>query len=165
MAKAESSTLAATYWSILPFSFGKNEFAKFRLSSCLEVVPLIDEPVDADYLEHDLAQRLKDSGARIELSVQIQSDPQSMPLDRATVRWDPVDSPFIPIADLIFPQQDIMVEKNKQYGENLAFNIWRATKDFQPQGSISRVRRSVYRASAQLRRTTNQVPDQEPKDY
>ena len=87
-----------------------------------------------------------------------------MPLDEATVAWPVASSPFIHVADVIFPKQDISRRNQATYGENLSWNIWRVTEDHRPVGSIADARRAVYEAAARLRRNTNGIPIGEPDE-
>jgi len=160
MAKPEPSVLAARYWSLLPMGFG-NGYAKLSLIPALELPPLEDTPGNPDYLSADLAERLSKAPARFTLSAQLRSDPDAMPLDCATEPWD---SPFLPLADLDIPTQDITAEGLPTLGEHLSFNIWRVTPDHEPAGSIAEARRQTYASAAALRRQTNGVPEMEPKD-
>ncbi|MCG8461283.1 MAG: LodA/GoxA family CTQ-dependent oxidase, partial [Holophagales bacterium] len=50
------------------------------------------------------------------------------------------------------------------YGENLAFNIWRALAEHEPVGSLAEARKIVYRASARSRRDVNGLPLGEPAE-
>src|SRR5205085_5818697 len=89
-------------------------------------------------------------------------DPDTMPLDRATVRWSEQESPPVHVATLTLPRQDVTAPGQAAYGENLAFNPWHCLAAHTPQGSISDARRVVYAASADQRRNTNGVPLAEP---
>lgn len=163
MAKPEPSVLAATYRTILPLAFGTSH-AKFALVPHLTLPPLCGPPTDPDFLAADLVARLAAGPAHFTLSVQLRTDREAMPLDKATIRWDEATSPFLPLADLEIPAQDIQAPGQAEFGENLAFNIWRVTADHEPAGTIARARRTVYAAAASLRRKTNGVPDTEPKE-
>ncbi len=95
--------------------------------------------------------------------VQLQGDPEAMPLDRATVRWSEEASPPIHAATLILPAQDAAARGQSVYGETLAFNPWRTLAELAPAGSIAEARKVVYHASANLRRNVNGQPLGEPR--
>lgn len=155
MKKAEASCLAADYWAILPFAFGKR-YVKYRLRP---VAQEVGEPFDnVNYLAIDLASRLRRSEALFSFEIQFREDDE--PLDEATVRWS---GDWIRVAHLRLPQQDIAQRGQEDYGQHLAFNIWRTPKENMPQGSIAEVRRGVYQGSADQRRNANGVPLEEPK--
>lgn len=162
MAKPEPSVLATRYWTLLPMAFGMGH-AKLSLTPCLSLPQLTQAPNDPDFLAADLSARLATGPARFTLSVQRQSDPDTMPLDAATVAWDETVSPFQPLADLEIAMQDITAPDQQELGENLSFNMWRVTPEHAPAGSIAGVRRQVYADAASLRRQTNGVSEAEPQ--
>lgn len=160
MAKPLGSVLASHYWTILPAAHGER-YAKLRLSPAVDLPPPDQAPDDRDYLARDLADRLAVASARFVLSVQLQSDPDAMPLDRATVRWSEDDSPFVPIADLTIGRQTLAPDGDS---DRLAFNIFRVPQANAPLGSLAEARRRVYRHSATVRREASALPDQEPQE-
>lgn len=162
MAKPVASVLDARYWSGVPFRFGGQQFAKYKLEPTVDADPITSAPVDPTYLAADLRARLNAGEVRFRFSVQFRTDPAAMPLDQATVRWEESVSPPIHVADLILPKQDIEARGQDAYGENLSWNIWRVTEDHQPVGSIAEARRAVYAAPAAQRRDVNGVPTGEP---
>ena len=164
MAKPVASVLASPYWSGLPFAFGADRFVKYKLEPTIEVDPFTDPPADPTYLAADLEARLKAGEACFRFLVQFRTDAATMPLDRATVRWDERASPPVHFADLHLFRQDIAARGQAGYGENLAWNIWRVTREHAPQGSIADARRVVYAASAEQRRNVNGVPTGEPAE-
>lgn len=85
MAKVEGSLLTAKYWSVLPFRLGSG-YVKYFLRP---TIPAENVPDDAtNYLATDLRTRLRGGSYQFEFCVQPRTDPQTMPLDAATVRWD-----------------------------------------------------------------------------
>ena len=137
MAKPVASTLGIAYWSGVPFAFGPKRFVKYKLEPAAAIDPIDTAPTDPTYLAADLRARLAAGEARFRFCVQFQTDPAIMLLDRAMVRWDEAVSPPVHVADLVLPQQDISARSQAEYGENLAWNIWRVTEDHKPQGSIA----------------------------
>ncbi|MCR9257076.1 MAG: LodA/GoxA family CTQ-dependent oxidase [Alphaproteobacteria bacterium] len=157
-----ASALGISYWSCLPFAFGPTRYVKYKLAPATDIPAPADQPADPTYLAQDLERRLADSDQRFTFMVQFRTDPATMPLDAATVEWPESKSPYVPIADLILPKQDITDRGQPEYGENMAWNIWRVTEEHKPEGSIADARKVVYAASADLRRNVNGIPDGEP---
>lgn len=162
MAKPVGSCLASPYWSGLPFSLGGKQAVKYKLEPTIADRSPRSAPVDPGYLEADLIERMSRDGAHFKFMLQLRTDPDKMPLDEATVRWPESDSPYVHVADVVFPKQDIRARGQAEYGENLSYNIWRVTEEHRPIGSIAEARGAVYAASAQTRRDVNGVPDGEP---
>ncbi|MEP2781302.1 MAG: hypothetical protein ABJO67_10895 [Pseudoruegeria sp.] len=165
MAKPVGSVFASPYWAILPFALGPDTYVKYKLEPELSVDPPTEQPSDPTYLHADFKNRLAKGPIRFRFMIQKRTDPDTMPLDQATVAWPEVESPFVHVADLELPKQDTDELGQDAYGENLAWNIWRVTADHAPQGSIAEARRDVYAASADLRRNANGIPDGEPFTY
>jgi hypothetical protein len=161
MQKVEGSVLTTTYWSGLPYALGEGRHVKYKLwpEQAPGDIPPVDDPA---YLAMDLARRLREGEARFKFMVQLRTDPETMPLDRATVRWSESESAPIHVATLILPRQDVTARGQASYGDNLAFNAWHALPAHAPEGSISAARKVVYAASAAMRRDANGVPTREP---
>jgi len=155
MAKEVGSVLDTEYGSVIPFRFGPDRHCKYALVP--ESVPGTHAPDDTapNYLARDLERRLGAGEARIRFCVQLQTDPDTMPLDQATVPWRRDASPFRHVATLVLPKQDITTRGQGAYGEQLAFNPGRTPDAHAPVGSIAEARKVVYAASAELRRDTN----------
>lgn len=163
MEKVVPTVLGTDLWSVIPFHFGDTRFCKYKLEP--ELVPDGPEPdySDPDYLRHDLEQRLNHGESRFRFLVQLQTDPETMPLDKAMVRWSETASKPIHVATLVIPRQDITARGQSHYGEELAFNPWRTLKAHTPVGSIAEARKVAYQASAELRRNVNGQPLGEPQ--
>ncbi|MFF0416110.1 LodA/GoxA family CTQ-dependent oxidase [Kitasatospora sp. NPDC004745] len=165
MAVFEPSVLTTTYWGVLPYAFGAERFVKYKLVpvGCEPGDPTATPPdEDPAYLGTDLAHRLAAGTAAFDLLVQFRTDPDTMPLDAATVRWEESASTPVKVARLTLQQQDVTARGQAAYGENLAYNPWHSLAEHRPVGSIAEVRRTVYRASAEQRRDVNGVPAAEP---
>ncbi len=160
MAKEERSLVTARYSSTLPYALG-GAIVKYRL--------VAEGPVEADapgaspdYLAEDLKRRLKAAPVSFLIEAQPFVDDSVTPIDRATERWDEKISPFVTIARLAIPAQDIDQDGQAAYGESLAFSPWRTLHENRPLGSIADARRISYPASAALRRSVNGQSMQEP---
>ena len=117
---------------------------------------------DPNYLGIDFHRRLLAGEVRFRFMVQFQTNPNRMPLDRATVRWDEAESPPIHLATLVLPQQDVTTLGQAAYGEHLSWNIWHSLAEHTPQGTLADARKVVYSASATQRRNANGIPSLEP---
>lgn len=56
---------------------------------------------------------------------------------------------------MTFPRQNINARNQEEYGESLAFNIWRTLPELEPVGSIAEARKVVYGSSSVVRRDVN----------
>lgn len=165
MRKPEDSALTATYWSGLPYTFGPDRYVKYKLvpAGCSPGDPQAAPPdEDPSFLRGDLHHRLAAGEAAFDLLLQFRADPDRMPLDRATVRWEESESAPVRVARLTLSQQDTAARGQQAYGDNLACNPWHSLAEHQPVGSLNEARRTVYPASAARRRDANGVPAAEP---
>jgi len=157
--------LLSTYWTMAAVRHG-DYVAKVRVAPVpdsaaqaihrdldLQSGPEVFAPVLADELgAHDFA---------FELQVQLCRDLETMPVNDATVEWPEKLSPFVTVARVRLPRQDISVPENIERADALAFNQWRVTAEHRPLGEIMQVRR-IYSASAKVRRILNHQPQREP---
>ncbi len=162
MEKEVSSVLQISYWSVLPYAFGSNRYVKYKIEPVVTSNPEQILGNNPNYLHDDLKQRLLKGEVRLTFSIQLQTDPNTMPLDLATARWDESKSKPIPVATIILHKQDIDRQGQPEYGENLSYNPWRTLAEHAPVGSISEARKVVYQAAANLRRFKNGIPVVEP---
>ncbi len=164
MAKVVPSVLATEYWSVLPYAFGPQRYVKYKLIPLATAAGQTPDgsTEDPSYLHADLRQRLLEAEASFSFSVQLRTDPEDMPLDQATVRWEETASSPIHVATLTLAQQDIDARSQATYGENLSFTPWHAIPEHAPVGSIAEARKVAYQAAAELRRDINGIPVGEP---
>jgi len=166
MKRVVNSVLNTIYWSAIPYAFGSNSYVKYKLEpecdgdSDLDIGEMKNDP---NYLRQELRSRLVKADASFRFYLQFQTNPEQMPLDEATVRWDEALSKPVLVARLTIPRQDIDARGQSVYGDNLAYNPWHALKEHAPVGSIAEARKLVYRAAAELRRNSNGIPIAEPR--
>jgi hypothetical protein len=108
----------------------------------------------ATYVHDDLRERLLRGPIHYQFRVQFYVGEQQTPIENTAVEWQPADSPFVPIARLSIPQQDIDSEPGRRladYVERLSFDPWHAPVEFRPLGALMRARNAAYRVSGQRR--------------
>jgi hypothetical protein len=75
---------------------------------------------------------------------------QPTPVEDGAVEWKESDSPWLPVATLTIPVQnvlDFVGQPARDRVDALAFNPWHAPAEFRPLGNLNRARRPVYAAS------------------
>jgi hypothetical protein len=160
MAKVEKSLATARWSSTLPYALG-DAIVKYRLLAAPP--PAAADPgASPNYLADDIKQRLKAGAISFAIEAQLFVDDSVTPLDRATERWEEKIAPFVSVARLDIPAQDIDAPGQPAYGEGLAFSPWRTLYENRPLGSIADARRIAYPASAAVRRSLNGQSMQEP---
>jgi hypothetical protein len=85
--------------------------------------------------------------------LQVRNDEGEMGIENASSLWDEDQFPFTKVAkiSIIAPQVEIESDAEKAYCEALAFTPWHSLPEHQPIGSINRLRKDVYQASAEHR--------------
>ncbi len=107
-----------------------------------------------DYLGDELSQRLRAGPVAYDLRLQFYVDPAATPIEDASVEWREELAPFVTVARLTLPQQDLASPKGRrvaEYVESLSFDPWHALEAHRPLGNIMRARNHAYRLSTKER--------------
>ena len=158
--------LLSTYWTMGAVRHG-DYIAKVRFAP---VSAFADKVVQRDLALASAAEvyrpaliaELKDRPYEFDIQVQLCADLAQMPVEDVTVEWPEQLSPFVTVAKLRLPQQDISDNTNLEKMDALSFTPWRVTAEHAPLGNIMRVRKEVYRHSSILRHRLNQQERSEP---
>lgn len=153
--------LGIRYFSVAPYLLGTRAVKYSLTPRGARETPIPARPSD-DYLREAMVRQLESGSAVFEFGVQLQTDPQAMPIEDPGVSWDEVQSPFRNVATLTIPAQVFDTARRREFGDNLSFNPWRALPEHRPLGGISRARRQVYEALSAFRHERNQAPSAEP---
>jgi Catalase len=154
-----SSPLAIQYWSMTPYKLGDRAIKFFIKPAAQNQTPL-PKTFTKDYLRESLSQFLLDRDAQFDFVVQLQTDPDKMPIEDPTVKW--VGCPEYKVATIRIPKQRFDTEAQFTFGENLAFTPWHCLPEHRPLGSVNRTRKMVYERTSYRRTTMNGVTKQEP---
>lgn len=158
--------LGETFYSSAPIRYG-DYVARFKYEpTSPEVKALADQtlPRNPGQDEHrDLIMAFFEKHpAEYTFSVQLCLDEKQMPIEDATKPWK---SPYLPVAKVVFPQQNPYSALRRAYGDDvLSFNSWRGLEAHRPLGSINRLKRKVYEASSDFRHKMNRIDRHEPFD-
>ncbi len=87
--------------------------------------------------------------------VQVQKDPGRMPVEDAGVEWSEQESPFIKVATLRIPVQELRTREREELAENLSFSPAHSLVDHRPIGGINRARIEIYRRLSEFRHKHN----------
>jgi hypothetical protein len=147
-----ASVATSRYWSALPIKYGAHA-AKYAL------VPHASDdaattPKQTPELHDELARRLARGPVVYDFRVQFFVDEARTPIESSTQEWLEADAPFVTVARLTLPQQDLASPDARALAETieaLSFDPWHTTADFRPLGSMMRARNAAYRLSTQER--------------
>ena len=155
-----------TYWSMGALRHG-DHIAKIRAvptdSSLTGVTHReVDVVTDSEAFRSTLVAEVGERDHHFDLQVQLCADLTSMPVDNTSREWSQQLSPFVTVARVDIPRQDISDPRNIDIAEQLSITPWRVRAEHQPLGEIMEVRREVYRQSSFTRHQVNDAPRREP---
>src|SRR5215217_6609738 len=160
--------LLFTYWTMAAVRHGEY-VAKVRAAPAKEAAEKVTrrhlDPTSAtEVFRPALVAELKERPYEFDLQVQLCVDLEKMPVEDVTVEWPEALSPFVTVAKVRLPQQDISGEDNAKQMDATSFTPWRCTEEHRPLGNIMRARKEVYRQSSILRHELNDQIRREPKN-
>jgi hypothetical protein len=158
--------LLSTYWTMGAVRHGdfiaKVRFAPVAAFAERVVQRALDPASSPDVFRPALVAELRDRPYEFDIQVQLCTDLNRMPVEDVTVEWPEDLSPFITVAKLRIPQQDISGADNLEKMDALSFTPWRVTAEHAPLGNVMRLRKEVYRHSSILRHKLNGQERAEP---
>ena len=144
---------AATYFSAAPVRCGAYAI-HYALVSHDASGRAITADTSRERLHHELAARLAKGPVVYDLRIQFYTGEAKTPIEDASVEWKTEDAPFVTVARLTLPRQDLDGVRGKkvaEFVETLSFDPWHALEDHRPLGNIMRARNVAYRLSTKER--------------
>lgn len=95
----------------------------------------------------DFARRLKDGSLRFKLQLQFFVNDTETPIEDTSVEWKEEVAPFVTVATLTLPQQDLVSKSGKELADKIeeaTFDPWSALVEHRPLGEVMRARKVVY---------------------
>lgn len=159
--------LDGTYWTPVPYKLGAQP-VKYMVEPCSPAPAPETKPMTGDnFLRQNLIDHLKSPGPSVcfAFKIQLQTNEIEMPVDKATVLWDPKQSNFIEVAKVLIPRnQNVDVPQRKQLCENISMTPWHSLPEHAPLGSVNLARKFVYKNIAKHRRDRNGIPRDQQKE-
>jgi len=160
--------LLSTYWTMGAVRHG-DYVAKVRVAPVQSFADhVVQRAIDLDSANQvfrpALVAELRERPYEFDIQVQLATDLARMPVEKTTVVWPEGLSPFVTVAKLRIPQQDIGGEDNFERMDQTSMSPWRVTEEHRPLGNIMRSRKEVYRQSSILRHEANHQQRKEPKN-
>jgi hypothetical protein len=160
--------LLSTYWTMGAVRHG-DYVAKLRVKPVKEFANKVqrralDPSSSTQVFRPALVAELKERPYEFDIQVQLCANLYTMPVEDVTVRWPEALSPFVTVAKLRLPQQDISGDENLDRMDATSMTPWRVTEEHRPLGNIMRSRKEVYRTSSILRHQINRQVRKEPKN-
>lgn len=135
-----------------------------------EMTALTDAKVDVkgkpDGFRELVAEHIARHGAVWDLRVQLRTDEKHMPIDDPSKEWPTDESPYIAVARITVPPQPGWSEaRSAAVDDGLSFSPWHGLAAHQPLGSVMRLRKPAYEASAAFRGRALGCPIHEPRSW
>jgi len=154
--------LSYSYWSMAAVRHG-DYIAKIRTQ------PLtagthddVDVHAEAEAHRNKLVLEAGERDHQFALQVQLSTDLETMPVDNTSLEWPEKASPFVTVATIDIPKQDISHPSNLAIADATSITPWRVRAGHEPLGEIMEVRREVYRQSSITRHQVNGQERREP---
>jgi hypothetical protein len=160
--------LLSTYWTMGAVRHG-DYVAKVRVAPVQSFADRIEQRAfDLNSAEQvfrpALVADLRKGPYEFDVQIQLCTDLARMPVEKTTVVWPESLSPYVTVAKLRLPQQEIGGEDNFEKMDKTSMSAWRVTEQHRPLGNIMRSRKEVYRQSSMLRHEANHQERKEPKN-
>lgn len=157
------SPLEIQYWSMAPYQLGPHaiKFSAKPSAGSYSTGPIPGSP---HYLYEAMVKHLSQQEACFDFLVQVQTDPQLMPIEDPTIVWDESRSPYKKVATVRIPVQVFDTPEQMAFCEQLSFTPWHSLPEHRPIGGINRMRKQVYEAMSRMRHEMNQAPYEEPTE-
>lgn len=160
--KKHLSPLDIRYWSTVPSALdstltdddsdtSQSQAVKYSLTPCSEYTTGTDIVKGENQLRSAIKTHLSQADACFDFGVQMQTDPQQMPIEDASVIWDEQVSPFINVARITFSNQNFDEPEQLASCERTQFNPWQSLPAHTPLGRMNAVRKAVYTSGAKQR--------------
>lgn len=147
--KPVASLATTRFYSALPIQWGRGAVHYGAIP--VDAAPAASSPPAGDeHLRDDLIARLAAGPLRYDLQIQFFVDEARTPIEDASIEWREDVSPFVTIARLVIPRQDLRSVAGQEaaaFVEGLSFDPWHAPEEFRPLGAMMRARDHAYRVS------------------
>ena len=159
----ETHILGETFYSQVPLLYG-DYIAKVCVAPVApDLKALTGQKVDLAGKPNGLREAVQDyfrlHGGEWVVRVQLCTDLDAMPIEKASVVWPEDKCPYLPVARITAaPQDSWSPESVKEIDEALAFGPWHGIAGHRPLGSIMRARHAAYNQSADFRSSRNGCP-------
>lgn len=150
--------LNARYWSPTPSRLGAEQQVKYSATPCTGQT-FKSTATGVDLLRQNLSAHLAEQSACFDFSVQLRTQPATMPIEDPTVEWKERDAPFVKLARIDIPAQS---PEQGAACDVRSFTPWHTLAAHRPLGGIERTRKAVYQAISVMRHDLNGEARAEP---
>ena len=140
---------------------------KIRVTPTKESLAKINHPdlhlfSDNETIRNTLIKEIGEHDYQFDVQIQLCRNLKKQPIEDITKEWKESDAPYVTVARLTVPCQDVPEDGNFEVMEHLSFSVFRALEENRPIGRIQQSRLEAYRTSSKVRHEANQVERKEP---
>ncbi len=141
------------YYSTVPYRFGdETKAVKYAVFPSKDNnLTCAQDSNDPDFLRLKMQETLSKNEILYDFCVQFQTDAEKMPVEDPTVEWN---SPFEKVATIRIPSQIFDTPEQREFGEDLSFNVWHSLPEHRPIGNFNRSRKIIYEKMSAFRHQT-----------
>jgi hypothetical protein len=158
----DTSPLDIKYWSTTPYQYG-NKKVKYKIAPSSKNRSSLPQELTDDYLTINMATHLRSHVATFDFYIQQFSDETNTPIEDAGIEWKEAYSPFIKVAEITIPVQELNTKSRFELAEQLSFSPANSLKAHQPIGGLNRARVKIYRFLSKFRHQRDDKKLYEPK--
>lgn len=149
--KNDTSPLDISYWSTTPYMLG-NKKIKYKIIPTSEIKSSLLEELTDNYLTVNMSKHLKRKPASFDFYIQEFKNEEETPIENAAIEWK---TPFIKIARIEIPIQEIDNKKRFEFAENLFFSPGNSLPEHKAIGGLNRARIEIYDSLSKYRHKRN----------
>lgn len=110
-----------------------------------------------------IVEEIREYDYQFDVQIQLCRNLKKQPIEEITTEWKESDAPFVTVATLTIPCQDVPDDGNFEIMENLSFTPFRCLAENRPIGNLQQSRLKAYQIASETRHKLNDVKRQEPK--
>ncbi len=163
--ETQTSPLEAQYYSCVPYLLGMERAMQYSMrpkSQRRSRIPNLPGRPPDHYLRDNMAATLAKQPVEFDFLIQMQTNPHTMPIENAAVRWPLDESPYVPAATIRIHQQRFDSPAQLEFAKRLSYTPWHCIPEHRPLGNQNRARRRMYWELSRLRLNKNRVDQYEP---
>lgn len=110
-----------------------------------------------------IIDEIREHDYQFDVQIQLCRNLKKQPIEEITTEWKESDTPFVTVARLTIPCQDVPDDGHFDIMENLSFTPFRCLKENRPIGNLQQSRLKAYQIASETRHRLNDVKRREPK--
>jgi len=110
-----------------------------------------------------IINEIREHDYQFDVQIQLCRNLKKQPIEELTTEWQASEAPFVTVATLTIPCQDVPDDGNFEVMENLSFTPFRCLEENRPIGNLQQSRLKAYQIASETRHKLNGVKRQEPK--